>query len=153
MKRFYVQAIAATAALCATATIAIAQQQPRPDDVIKFRKGAFSVIGWYNGQLGQMVKGQRPFDAAVFARNAEIIAEMSRVVPDAFIPGSEKGETRARPEIFSQPDKFKVAMDRFQGEAAKLSEVAKGGNADQMRAQFGALVKSCAGCHDNFRVK
>lgn len=143
--------IAALAAICATSTAAMAQQ--KPEDVIKFRKGAYSVIGWYMGPMGAMVKGQAPFDPKVFVRNAGIIEQMSQVVPDAFAPGSDKGDTRARPEIWSQPDKFRAAMERFQGEAAKMSQVSKGGNQDQIRQQFGALAKACSNCHDDFRTK
>lgn len=143
--------IAALAALCATSSLAIAQQ--KPEDVIKFRRGAYSVIGWYMGPMGAMVKGQAPFDQKVFVRNSGIIEQMSHVVPDAFVPGSDKGDTRAKPEIWSQQDKFKVAMERFQGEAAKMSQVSKGGNQDQIRQQFGALAKACSNCHDDFRTK
>lgn len=144
--------IAALAALCATSSVAVAQQ--KPEDVIKFRKGAYSVMGWYTGQMGAMVKGQAPFDQKIFVRNSAIIEQMSHVVPDAFVPGSDKGgDTRAKPEIWSQPDKFKAAMERFQGEATKMSQVSKAGNQDQIRQQFGALAKACSNCHDDFRTK
>lgn len=148
----HVLGIAALAALCTTG-IALAQQQPKPEDVIKFRKGAYQVIGWHMGPMGQMVKGQRPFDQKVFVRNSGIIEQMSHIVPDAFVSGSDKGETRAKPEIWQQPDKFKVAMERFQSEAAKLSEVSKQGNPDQIKNEFGALAKACSNCHDQFRAK
>lgn len=143
--------IAALAAVCATSSIALAQQ--KPEDVIKFRKGAYSVMGWYMGQMGAMVKGQAPFDQKVFVRNAAIIEQMSHVVPDAFVPGSDKGETRAKPEIWQQQDKFKTVLERFQGEAAKMAQITKQGNPDQIRTQFGALAKSCNNCHDDFRNK
>lgn len=149
----HVLGIAALAALCATSGLAAAQQQTKPEDVIKFRQGAYRVIGWYMGPLGQMVKGQRPFDQAVFTRNSGVIEQMSHVVPEAFLPGSDKGETRAKPEIWQQQDKFKSAMDRFQSEAAKMSEVSKQGNPDQIKNQFGALAKACSNCHDQFRAK
>lgn len=143
--------IAALAALCVASSAALAQQ--KPEDAIKFRKGAYQVIGFYMGQMGQMVKGQRPFDQKVFVRNSGIIQTMSHVVPDAFPAGSEKGETRAKPEIWLDQDKFKAALERFQSEAAKMNDVSKQGNEGQIKTQFGALAKACSNCHDNFRSK
>ncbi len=147
----HVLGMAVLAAALGTSTVAVAQQ--KPEDVIKFRKGAYQVIGFYTGQMGQMVKGQRPFDQKVFVRNSGIVETMSHVVPDAFSPGSEKGETRAKPEIWVDQDKFKAALERFQSEAGKMSEVSKQGNADQIKNQFGALAKACSNCHDQFRSK
>jgi cytochrome c556 len=137
--------------LVATSSVAAAQR--KPEDVIKFRKGAYQVMGWYMSPMGQMVKGQQPFDQNAFVRNATIVEQMSRVVTDAFAPGSDKGDTRARPEIWQQPEKFKEALERFQAEATKMTEVSKQGNPDQIRSQFGTLAKSCSHCHDQFRSK
>jgi len=128
-------------------------QDVKPEDVIKFRKGAYQVIGWEMRPLGLMVKGEMPYNKDVFARNAAVIDTMSHVVPEGFTPGSDKGETRAKQEIWSDPTKFKAALDRFQSEAAKMNEVAKGGNFDAIKMQFGSLAKSCGNCHDSFRAK
>lgn len=149
----HVFGIALSAALCIAGNVAFAQPTPKPEDVIKFRQGAYTVIGWYMGELGQMVKGQRPFDQKAFAKAATVIAQMSHVVPDAFLPGSDKGKTHAKPEIWQEPEKFKDALSRLQTQAAKLSEVAQQGNQDQMKTQFGTLAKACKNCHDQFRSK
>lgn len=102
-----------------------------------------------------MVKGQIPYNQAEFLRNAEIVADMSKIAPHAFPAGSDTGATtRAKPEIWSDAAGFKKVMDNFQAEAAKLAEVAKTATSvDQVRGQFGALGKSCGACHDNFRTK
>ncbi len=128
--------------------------QAKPEDVIKFRKGAYQVIGWHNATLARMIKGEMPFDAAEFARNAEIIAVMSNVVPNAFVAGSDKGETRAKPEIWSDAANFKKAVDSFRAEATKLAQVSKTATTlDQVRSQYAATTKTCGACHDNFRNK
>ena len=59
--------------------------------------------------------------------------------------------TRAKPEFWSEADKFKTASNKMQEEVAKLQAVAKGGSLDQLKAQFGATAQSCKACHDNFR--
>ena len=99
--------------------------------------------------MGAMVKGQMPYNQAEFLRNAEIVADMSKIAPHAFPAGSDTGaKTRAKPEIWSDAAGFKKVMDNFQAEVAKTAS-----SVDQVRGQFGALGKSCSACHDNYRTK
>lgn len=130
-----------------------AYAQAKPEDVIKFRKGIYQVINWHIRPLGVMVKGGQPYDKDLFAKNAAILEQMVKILPESYVPGSDVGDTRAKPEIWKEPEKFKQAMERLQTEAAKLDEAAKGGNFEQIRTQFGALSKACSGCHDVFRNK
>jgi cytochrome c556 len=131
-----------------------AQAQPKPEDVIKFRKGVFQVVFWHFRPMNAMVKGDMPFDQAAFTRNAQLVAAMATVAPDAFPAGTDKGDTRARPEIWSDPAGFRKVMESFQAETAKLEQVARGATSvDQVRAQFGAAARSCSACHDNYRAK
>lgn len=151
MKHAMLAAIIGTSTLLASGT---ATAQVKPEDVIKFRKGAYQVVGWHMRPLGAMVKGQMPYDQAAFVKNAEVIAMMSHVVPEAFVAGSDKGDTRAKPEIWSDAAGFKKVVDGFQAESAKMVQVAKTATSvDQVRGQFSALSKACAACHDNYRTK
>lgn len=125
----------------------------RPDDTVEFRQGLYKVIGWYNHELGGMAKGDAPYDKDAFARGAAIIATLSKAAPDAFPAGSDVGDTRAKPEIWSDPAKFKTAMENFQKEAAKLSETAQTGDFGAIKSQFGNLGKACKACHDDFHKK
>lgn len=103
-----------------------------------------------------MVKGQRPYDPDAFAYNAQVIGLTARMKGEAFAPGTEKAadvETRAKPEIWSEPEKFKQALDRFQAEAMKLVEASKAGSLDAVRPVFGGVAKACGACHDAFRTK
>ncbi|MCW5603316.1 MAG: cytochrome c [Burkholderiales bacterium] len=146
-----------TSSMIAFATLFVStavHAQAKPDDVIKFRKGVYQVVGWHNRTIGQMIKGQVPFDQAIFARNATLIAQLAQIAPDAFAPGSDKGDTRARPEIWSDAEGFRKVMSNFQAQATKLAEVAQTATSvDQVRSQAAALGKACAACHDAYRTK
>jgi hypothetical protein len=152
MKHALITAIIGTSTLLASGA---ALAQAKPEDVIKYRKGVYTVAAWHMRPLGAMVKGQMPFDQAVFLKNAEIVADMASVAPEGFAAGSDKGaETRAKPEIWSDAAGFKKVMDNFQAETAKMVQIAKTAkDVDAVRAQFAAVGKSCAACHDNFRTK
>ena len=146
--------IAAAAALVAMATPASAQFA-KPEDAIKYRQSALTVMGTHFGRIGAMVNGRIPFDAKAAAENADIVAEMAKLPWAAFGAGTEKGTipSRAKPELFAQPAKFKEYSDKLIVESAKLSVAAKTGNADTLKAAFGATAGTCKACHDDFQAK
>jgi cytochrome c556 len=128
-------------------------EMSREDYAIKFRRSSFTTMTWYLGTMSRMVKGEMPYDKAVFARNAEYVAFLSKLPKDGFIPGTDSGDTKAKPEIWSKADKFKEANDNMEKETAKLAELAKGGNFDALKDQYGKMQKTCKACHEEFKKK
>ena len=128
-----------------------AAQFAKPEDAIKYRKASLSVMGTHFSRLGAMATGKAPYDAKAAAENADIAAAMSKLPWAAFTEGSDKGETRAKPEIWKDSAKFKEAGDKMQAELAKLAVAAKAGNVDALKTAFGPAASTCKGCHDNFR--
>jgi len=139
-------------AVC-TSVFANAAFAQKPEDAIKYRQGVYRVIGWNFGPMAAMAKGEKPYDAAAFARHAEIVAFMSKLPLEGFVPGSDTGETKAKPEIWLDMDDFKAKLEKMQAEAAKLAEVAKGGDPNASKAQLGETGKACKACHDKYRNK
>jgi cytochrome c556 len=127
--------------------------QAKPEDAIKYRRGVYAVMGWNFGPMAAMAKGDRPYDAAAFARHADIVAYMSKLPLEGFVEGSETGETKAKPEIWLDMDDFKAKLEKMQAEAAKLAEVAKKGDLAASKAQLGETGKACKACHDKYRNK
>ena len=146
--------IAAAAAMVAFAAPASAQFA-KPEDDIKYRQSALTVMATHFGRIGAMVNGRVPFDAKVAADNADIVADMAKLPWAAFGPGTDKGSipTRAKPELFAQPAKAKEYADKLIAESAKLAAAAKTGNADTLKAAFGATGATCKACHDDFQAK
>jgi cytochrome c556 len=147
----FAASIAAAAAACVLAAPAQAQSFQKPEDAIKYRKSALTVLATHFGALGAMANNRIPFDAAAAARHADVIAVVSHLPWAGFVPGSDKGETRAKPEIWTQEAKFKGAAEKMTGEVAKLAAAAKTGNLDAMKAAFGPAAATCKACHDDFR--
>lgn len=130
-----------------------AAAQAKPDQLVKERQSAMTLIGWYFGPIGAMMRGDRPFDAAVVARNADYLEMLSKMPAEGFQPSTKDEKTRARAEVWSDKPKFDKAMENMQAEVAKFKQVAHGGDQGAIKAQFGAVGKACANCHDDFRVK
>lgn len=140
--------IALAAAAIVSAAPAMAQFQ-KPEDAIKYRKAAFTVTAAHFSRIGAMANGRVPFDAKVAAENAALVETMSKLPWDAFGPGTDKGDTRALPAIWTEQAQFKAGADKFQAEAAKLNAAAKTGNLDAIKTAFGAVGQTCKACHDN----
>ena len=148
MKRLLVALVATLGAL---ASLPAAAQFQKPEDAIKYRKAAFTVMGAHFGRIGAMASGKAPFDAAAAAANADIVSTLSRLPYAGFIEGTASGETRAKPEIWTERVKFDAAANKMQDEVSKLNVAAKSGNLDQIKVAFGAAGQSCKACHDNYR--
>ena len=138
----------------ASAALPAAAQFAKAEDAIKYRQSALFIMGQHFGRLGAMVNEKIPFDAKVAADNADIVANMSKLPWAAFGPGTESGApTKAKPDIWVDQDKFKELSEKLMQETAKLQTAAKTGNADNLKAAFGATAKACKACHDNYRNK
>jgi cytochrome c556 len=148
MKRLSLAALAIAG--IATALPAAAQFA-KPEDAIKYRKAAFTVMATHFGRIGAMVNGRAPFDAAAAQQSAEIATMMSKLPFSAFGPGTDTGDTRAKPNVWSDNAKFVAASTKMQDEMAKLNVAAKTGNLDQIKAAFGPVGGACKACHDDFR--
>lgn len=128
-------------------------QFAKAEDAIKYRKASFTVMAAHFGRLGAMANGRIPFDAKLASENADIVAAMSKLPWAAFGEGTDKGETRAKPEIWQESAKYKEAADNMQAAVMKLNTAAKAGNIDALKAAFGPAAASCKTCHDSFRQK
>jgi cytochrome c556 len=126
-------------------------QFQKPEDAIKYRKASFTLLAAHFSRVGAMANGRVPFDAKVAAENAALAESLSKLPWAAFGPGTDKGETRALPAIWTESAKFKEGGDKMQAELGKLAAAAKTGNLDSIKAAFGAAGQTCKACHDDFR--
>jgi cytochrome c556 len=143
-------AVATVAGLLA-ALPATAQFQ-KPEDAVKYRKAAFTVMGTHFSRIGAMSQGRVPFDGAAAAANAEIVAEMSKLPFAGFVEGTsgtEKGTPNAK--VWSERAKFDAGAKKMQEEVAKLATAAKANNLDTLKTAFGSAAGTCKACHDDFR--
>ena len=82
--------IALAAAAISLSAPAAAQFQ-KPEDAVKYRKAAFTVMAAHFGRIGAMASGKAPFDAKVAADNAAIVETMSKLPYAGFGPGDGQG--------------------------------------------------------------
>ncbi len=142
------------AAALLTALPAAAQQFAKPEDAVKYRKAAYTLMSAHFARIGAMVQGKVPFDGAAASANAELVVVMSKLPFTAFAEGTggtDKGSPK--PNVWTEHAKFDEAAKKMQDEVAKLAVAARANNLDTLKAAFGNAAGSCKACHDNFRVQ
>ena len=128
-----------------------AAQFAKPEDAIKYRQSAMFLQNTHLGRLAAMANGRVPFDAKAAAENADVLMAVTKLPFAAFIEGTDKGDTKAKPEIWAEKDKFMAGANKMQEEVVKLNAAAKTGSIDQLKSAVGAVGQSCKACHDNYR--
>jgi cytochrome c556 len=131
----------------------IAVAQTKPEDSIKYRRSAMFLVGSNFGPLAAMAQGKRPYDKEAAIKHASIVAFVSKLPIEGFVPGTDTGDTKAKPEVWQDMDDFKAKMDKMNQETGKLSQVAQTGDFEALKAQVGETGKACKACHDKFRNK
>jgi len=118
------------------------------------RQSYFALLGMTFGPMGDMVKGKIEWNDALFTAWAEDLNHAAEYgVERGFVPGTDKGTTRAKPNIWSNMDDFQSKLGDFRAAAAKLAETAAAGNPGASRQQFVATGGTCKACHDEYKSR
>lgn len=150
MKHVLLAAVIATTTLVASGTVFA---QAKPETLVKQRQAAMTLQGKYFGPMGGMAQGKVPYNADVVKRNTAFLDALDKMAWDGFTPATQEIKSRTLPAAYSDAAKFKEAQDHFQGEVTKLVAAVKGGDEGAIKAQIGAVGKSCGACHESFREK
>ena len=126
-------------------------QFAKPEDAVKYRQSALTVMAAHFGRIGAMANGRVPYDAKAAVDNAEVVANMARLPWAGFTANSDKLSKGAKSEIWTEQAKFKEHSEKLVAESGKLLAAAKTNNLDNLKAAFGSTAGTCKACHDSFR--
>jgi cytochrome c556 len=141
---------ALAAAFAAAAALPL-QAQLKPEDQIKQRKAGYAIIGANFGSLAAMAQEKKPFNKDEAARNAQLVAALADYPKAFFGEGTDKGDTKARPEIWQKRSDFDAKMDKMITEAKKLPAAA--GDLASLKKAVADTGSACKACHDDYRAK
>jgi len=118
------------------------------------RQAVLKVVGWNVGPMGAMTRDLVPWDDALVARNAQRIAWMAAMIPDAFRADTRAHElqTEALPVIWEDFERFEQLAENTRASAERLAALAAAGDEAAAREAVGALIDDCRACHNDFRV-
>ena len=131
-----------------------AMAQMKPDVLVKQRQAGMTLIAKYWGPIAGMASGKvSPYNADVVARNATYLENLAQMPWDGFHESTKGENTKALPAVWADAAKFQDLATRLQAETAKLGVVARARDEAGVKAQWGAVGKTCGGCHESFRAK
>lgn len=123
------------------------------EGAIKYRQSVMEAMGGTMGAMAHIIKGQVPHKEDLKA-HAQDMANLAKIVGHIFPEGSDKGgRTRAKADIWKNPQEFAKVLAAFQTQAAKFATVAESGDMTAAAAEFGKLGRTCGGCHREFRSR
>jgi cytochrome c556 len=123
------------------------------DDPIHERHELMEGVGDAAKPIGQMLKGEREFDAAVVMASFETFDEASARFGELFPPGSETGQdTEAAPAIWEDRAGFEEALAAW-ADAVDAAIAANPQTLDETKPVAGEIFNTCKGCHDDYRIE
>jgi len=120
-----------------------------------YRQSWFAMMAFNFGPMVSMVKGEIPWQEMQMASFADQLAALITLdVMRGFPDGSDKGTTRAKPEIWRNKADFQKKLDDLKTAVNALQVVAgQGTDRKAIAEQVGATGKACKACHDEYKSK
>ena len=124
-------------------------------DPIADRKANMKERGGLMRVLAPVAQGQQPFDAATVLdaleklhANAVAGADVAALWPD----GTEAGDTKSAPAVWSDRAGYQAASDKFAADTAAAVAAAPQDLA-AFQAAFGPVAANCGACHETYRLR
>jgi len=120
-----------------------------------YRQSWFAMMAANFGPMTSMVKGDIPWQENEMAAYADQLAALVTLdVMRGFADGTDKGTTRAKPEIWQNKADFTAKMDDLTTAVNALQTVANQGTDRKAIAEgVAATGKACKACHDEYKSK
>lgn len=120
-------------------------------DPIKTRQAGQDVLaGTFAGVKAVItLKG----DVKTLEAPGKAIQKWALVFPTLFPAGSDKGDTKAAPAIWTDRAGFEKDANALSAAGEKLATAAKAGDETAVAAAFKEIGEACGACHKEFRLK
>lgn len=128
------------------ATVALAQA-----DIIKQRQENRKQAGAAMRAIKGIIDAKG--NVAPVVQHAAKLKELELAFDKMFPAGSDKGETKALPAIWTDMAGFQAAGKAADMAYDKLAVAAGSGDLAAVTAAFGDTGKACGACHNKFRMK
>lgn len=142
----------ASALVFSTSTIGAREGESAKEKAVEYRHGVMEVFSWNLSAMGSMVKGETPYEKAVFERHARDLANAAQLdLLSGFPEDSVTDESDAKDEIWLNWKEFTEKFQNLQTQSAKLVEVSASGDMEKIKPQFKEAADACKGCHREFK--
>lgn len=139
------------AATASVAMLGVAQAADDPNEVLAYRKHVMGALASGISNVFAVLQGKASYSQHL-ASSARILHEASLQLLDVFPEGSAVGDSRSKPEIWTDWAKFEEAGKALQTASAELVAATEGGDMAAIGAAADKVGDACGGCHKPFRV-
>ncbi|MCB1801534.1 MAG: cytochrome c [Gammaproteobacteria bacterium] len=123
-----------------------------PENYIKYRQAMMKAIGGHMGASTDIVRGKVDPEGDL-KMHATALAALNANLARLFPEGSDFGDTKAKPAVWDEPDKFRQAADAARDATAAFAAAVESGDSAAIAAAHKDVGQSCKGCHEDFRQK
>ncbi len=138
--------------LVGMAAVGVARAADDPAAVLDYRKKVMRTMGASIGGLFDILGGKVSYSGHL-AGHVNALREASLMVLDVFPEGSAVGDSRAKPEIWTDWAKFEEAGKALQAATAELVTATAGGDMAAIGAAAEKVGGACGNCHKPFRTE
>jgi cytochrome c556 len=130
------------------ASVALAGDAPQEQ-----RHELMEDVGGAAKPIGQMMKGERAFEAEVAMQSFETWSEAAARFGDLFPEGSETGyDTEAKSTIWTDRAGFDAKLATFSERVQSAIDAAPA-DLEALKSAAGPVFKACKDCHESYRVE
>lgn len=123
-------------------------EDTRPGKPVQSRQDAFHEILREFEPMGVMLR-TRTYQAEPFARHAERLYALRNTPWPHFGPDTLYPPSKAKPAVWSEPERFAAERDAFLAAVEALRAVAR--DEEAARPAYFKLHETCKSCHDHFK--
>ena len=106
-----------------------------------------------NKQMGNIIKSSdaQSFPAQDFAALAARLNDTASQPWPHFKANSQDSDSEAAAAVWSKPQEFQAAIQKFNQSAAALDQAAKSGQYDAVKTTYHQIAQNCKSCHQAFK--
>jgi len=124
--------------------------QSQPEEIIKYRRNVMKSNGAHAGAASAILQGKVDYKNQL-ADHAKALENINKDIPSIFPKGSESGDTKALPAIWSDRAGFEKRAGDAKEKSAEFAKAAMTGDIQAAAAKFKELSDACKACHKDFR--
>lgn len=127
-------------------------KDPHPDQLVTKRLAIFKKFTKALEPMGLVARDRSDYVKADFMANAQALQDLSKQPWIYFSAEGNYQPSRAKPEIWTQPEAFKKAQTGYLTAVDQLVAVSGSGDMPKIKSAVDEVQTSCKTCHDQFRL-
>ena len=121
------------------------------EEIIKYRISVMKAYAGHMSAASRIVRGKVDFQDQL-KLHADSMKGIAGTMDVLFPEDSDFGDTRAKEEVWSKPEKFAQSIKKNQQAVSEFDQAIAGGDKAALAGSFKKLSDSCKSCHESFRT-